>query len=148
MKTRATTIGLLTLLAACGGPPAAIAPKAGGSAAAQNGALVSAMELEAHGDQEAAARAYLDVLVGSSSSSDALAVARAVTAADALVTRAPLPGVHAALVDRTSLDARPALEAAYQHATGPFGKGIVASTLTTLAENQGDPIAAEKWRAR
>lgn len=136
------------LLAACGGPPAAVAPKASGNAAAQNAALVSAMELEAHGDQEAAARAYLDVLVGASASTDPLAVARAVSAADALVRRTPFPGVHSALVDRTSVDPRAALEAAYEGAKGPFGKGIVASTLTTLAENQGDPIAAERWRAR
>lgn len=147
MKKLSLCLGAV-ILAACGGPPGAVAPKATGNATAQNAALVSAMELEVHGDQEAAARAYVDVLVASSSSSDALAVARAVAAADALVSRSPIPGIHGALVDRTATQPRATLESAYAGAAGPFGKGIIARTLTRIAENAGDPAAAETWRAR
>jgi hypothetical protein len=110
---------------------------------------VQALELEATGDQTAAARALLSVLTSAVESTDPFALARAVSASDALISRDPISAVHSSLLDRTSgVDARSSLEASYARAKGPFGKGVVARVLTHLAEVQGEPAAAEKWRAR
>ncbi|HWL87314.1 MAG TPA: hypothetical protein VNO21_16030, partial [Polyangiaceae bacterium] len=151
---------LLLGLAACGGAtPQPVTPKASTSTSIAK--LVAAMREEAVGDAHRAKEMHLGLLEALPPPEDPWHVVLLQASLDALVAR-EVSGLReltqdAALVYRTK-DASlwkagegnepvsERLPRIYQKLEGPFGKGLVATSLEELAEHRGDWDAAERWR--
>ena len=116
--------------------------------------FAAAFQMDAEGDADQAARAYLDsVRMAAANGSDPWQIEALEASLDALATRS-LPALgdaaaDAALAWRTkSGDAiRQALAAAEHDARGQFARGVVARTLAAVAERMGDARTAEVERA-
>lgn len=146
---RAAVLAALCVTAACGGPGAR-APQ--GARVNLPHAFAAAFRLDATGDAQQAARAYLDVArAAAPADGDAWQVAALEASLDALVTRTmPAMGdasVDAALARRTTLPMATELEHIEADAHGPFARGIVARALTVLEQRAGDARAAAAHRA-
>jgi hypothetical protein len=134
---------------------------AGGPARAPTGATVdlpsafaSAFRVDATGDPTEAVHAYVAVVRAASlAGSDPWSLAALQASLDALATRQMSSlgdgARDAALANRTRLgpEIEASLAAAEEGARGPFAKGLIARTLTTMAEERGDAQSAAQWRA-
>jgi hypothetical protein len=115
-------------------------------------AFAAAFRLDATGDAQQAARAYLDVASAAApADGDAWQVAALEASLDALVTRT-MPALSdassdAALARRTTLPIAAQLERVEADAHGPFARGIVARALTVLEQRSGDARLAAARRA-
>jgi hypothetical protein len=139
------------MLAACGGAPARSPQTARSDLATL---FEGAFRADATGDARDAVRAHLQV-VGTAAPADAdpWQVAALEASLSALATRT-MPALgegakDAALAWRTPDEA--AIEAelarAQSDAHGPFARGLVARTLTSMAQRRGDASAAAKQRS-
>jgi hypothetical protein len=116
-------------------------------------AFAAAFRADATGEPADAARAYLGVVrAASRAAGDPWQLAALEASLDALATRS-MPSLgddprDAALANRTRLgpEIEAALTIAQGEAAGPFAKGLIARTLTTMAEDRGDADAAARWR--
>jgi hypothetical protein len=112
----------------------------------------AAFRLEATGDAGQAARAHLDVVRAASvAEGDPWQVAALEASLDALGTRSLSSlgeaAADAALERRTREPIAEPLERIAADARGPFARGLVSSTLTTLYERAGDVAKAAARRA-
>jgi hypothetical protein len=115
-------------------------------------AFAAAFRLDATGEAQQAARAYLDVASAAApADGDAWQVAALEASLDALVTRT-MPALSdasadAAIARRTTLPMAAELEHLEADAHGPFARGLVARALTVLAQRAGDARQATARRA-
>ena len=147
MRRGLLCIAGILLAAACGGPPAS-APKIEGGL---ESSVARAFQEEATGDPARAEALWLDALdAASRSEGDPWHVSVAEASLDALVYRSvyALSGARSALAHRVKDSATEArLEAIAARAGGAVVPGLVARARTSLAEQRGDPRAAESLRA-
>jgi hypothetical protein len=143
--------GLLACLA-CGGPGARSPRGTGADLPAMFGA---AFRVDAVGDPPVAVKAYLDVVrAAAQAEGDPWQVPALEASLDALATRA-MPSLgdaarDAGLAWRTRDRASIAQELGRVErieAKGPFARGLLARTLASMAERDGDATGAERERA-
>jgi len=169
MSVRHALFARAAILAVTAGCTATTAPPLGPSRDAARLAppLTAAFAEEANGDPSRAIALYLDVLDQAAATDGPWQLAIASATLDALVARtvAPLADVSpdGALLYRTNdpsltrsdslateerskdgIAAR--LAGVYAHASGPFLRGLIAESMTEIAEHRGDVDAASRWR--
>jgi hypothetical protein len=147
----ATWLALGAILTACGGPGAR-SPQAAGADLPT--LFEAAFRTDATGDSREAVKAHLQVVrTAAPADADPWQVDALEASLSALATRT-LPALgdgakEAALAWRTPDEA--AIEAelarAQSEAHGPFARGLIARTLTSMAQRRGDAAAAAKQRA-
>ncbi len=150
VAARALLLGVVCVSgASCGAPTSARAPSV---ALNLPGMFASAFRADALGDPGAVG-AYLSVVrAAAPSAGDPWQMPALEASLDALATRA-MPSLgevarDAPLAYRTRLggDIARALAAAGADAAGTFARGLVARTLTSMAEQRGDAVEAARWR--
>jgi tetratricopeptide (TPR) repeat protein len=152
MSRAKVAIASLALLSACAGAGAKAPIRAPEDLAER---FAAAFAEEAKGSPELARKMYLDLALRAAGAADSPWQASALEASlDALVLRSVSAfgdvSTASALAYRLpgSDDIRPALEATYAAAAGPYAQGMVARALLDMFEQAGDAAPAGLWRER